>query len=152
MTRTLLAAALLALMVPATGRADDSDAKKEVAQLSQRTHEALIAGDTATLESIQTEDWLVIGPTGEVVGKARQAKDLKDGTTDFLSMDPSEVKVRVYGDTAVVTGRYKVKLKDKGQETGGNVRISEFFAKVGGKWKNVSSQVTFIAEPPKENR
>lgn len=150
MSRTLAVAALLVLTAPATGRADD--AEKEVAQLSRRCHEVLIAGDTATLESMQTEDWLVVGPDGRITNRAEQSRSLKDGTTDFLAMDPSEVKVRVYGDAAVVTGRYQVKLKDKGQETGGTVRISEFFAKVGGKWKIVSGQVTFIAPESGERR
>ena len=103
MLRTLSAAAFLALIMPMMGRADDADSAKQVASLSKQTGAALVAGDTSALDAILSDDWLGINPFGEVASKAQQAKDLKDGTTDFLSIDPSEVKVRVYGDAAVVT-------------------------------------------------
>ncbi len=44
----------------------------------------------------------------------------------------------MYGDAAVVTGRYQVKLKFKGRENDDSVRITELFAKQGGKWRCVS--------------
>ena len=52
MTRILLAAALLALVVPATGRADDADAEKQVATLSKQHREATVKGDTEALDAI----------------------------------------------------------------------------------------------------
>ena len=43
-------------------------------------------------------------------------KDHKAGVVDFEAIDPQEVKVRVYGDAAVVSGRYHVKLTIGGQQ------------------------------------
>jgi ketosteroid isomerase-like protein len=148
MRRTLSAATFLALMVPTMGRADDTDSEKQVASLSQHNYAALVAGNTSALDAILSDDWLVIDPFGEVISKARQAKELKDGTTDFVSIDSSDVKVRVYGDAAVVTGRYQVKLKIRGRENTIPVRITESFAKQGGKLRCVSTQVTSIADHP----
>src|SRR5690349_15661654 len=108
MRRILTAAAFLALIVPTMGRADDADPEKQVASLSRQIYAALVAGDTAALDALLSDDWLAIDPFGEVSNKAQHAKGLKDGTVDFISFDPSEVKVRVYGDAAVVTGRYQV--------------------------------------------
>ena len=152
MRRTLSAAALFALMVPTMGRADDADPEKQVASLSKQNYAALVAGDTSALDAILSDDWSVIDPFGEVISKARQAKELKDWTADFVSFDSSEVKVRVDGDAAVVTGRYQVKVKIRGRENTILVRITESFAKQGGKWRCVSTQVTRIAEPPRGNR
>ena len=56
MRRTLSAAALLALMVPTMGRADDADAEKQVASLSKQNHEALVKGDTKALDAILADD------------------------------------------------------------------------------------------------
>ena len=145
MNRTLLAAALLALMVPATGRADDSDAKKEIARLSQQGIDASIKGDTAALDALMADDYTVINPSGMVEDKAGHLKALKDGSLVFSSIQPSEIKVRVYGDAAVLTARGEVKVKFKGQDVGGSVRTSEFYVKQGGKWRCVSAQVTSIA-------
>lgn len=152
MRHTLPVVAVLALMVPTTGRADDADAKAEVAKLTRQASESLVKGDTTTLDTILADDWVVIGPDGQVGTKDSQAKDLKEEATDFVAMDASEVKVRVYGDAAVVTGRYQVKVKMRGQERGGPVRRTDFFAKVGGKWRCVSTQVTHIASQSGEDR
>jgi ketosteroid isomerase-like protein len=152
MRHSLLAAALLALMVPTMGRADDADAEKQVALLSKQHREAAVKGDTKALDSILADDWVGINPRGNVESKAQQAKTLKDGSVDFEAIDPEEVKVRVYGDAAVVTGRYHVKLTFNGQKIDDLVRTTEVFAKQGGKWRCVSTQVTSIARQPAEKR
>ena len=152
MTRMLLAAALLALVVPATGRADDADAEKQVAMLSKQHREAAVKGDTKAMDSILADDWVGIGPQGDVGSKAQQAKSLKEGSIDFEAIDPEEVKVRVYGDTAVVMGRYHVKLTHSGHKADALVRTTEVFVRQGGKWRCVSTQVTGIAGQPGEKR
>jgi Domain of unknown function (DUF4440) len=83
MRRTLLAAALLALVVPTMGRADDADAEKQVAMLSKQHREAVVKGDTKAMDSILADDWVGIPPTGDVENKDQQAKNLKDGNVDL---------------------------------------------------------------------
>ena len=145
MRRTLLSAALLTLMVPSMGRADDAAAEKQVAMLSKQLREADLKGDTEAMDALLSDDWVVIEPDGNLVSKAQNARNFKDGSVAFEAMDPSEVKVRVYGDAAVVTSRVHVKLKVKGEKVDTHVRVSEFYAKPGGKWQCVSTQVTSIA-------
>ncbi len=152
MTRTLLATALLTLLVPASSRADDADVEKQVAMLSKKGIDARVKGDTKTLDEFLSDDFVSINPNGDIGSKSQDLKDLKDGTIDFVSIDPSEVKVRVYGDAAVVTGRSRVKLKYKGHDIDDLVRTTEVFARRGGKWQCVLGQVTRIAGQPGEKR
>jgi ketosteroid isomerase-like protein len=152
MRHSLLATALLALMVPSMGRADDTDAEKQVAMLSKQHREAVIKGDTKAMDSILADDWVGINPRGDLESKAQQAKNLKEGIVDFEAIDPEEVKVRVYGDAVIVMGRYHVKLTSNGQKIDDFVRTTEVFAKQGGKWRCVSTQVTGIARQPAEKR
>jgi ketosteroid isomerase-like protein len=152
MRHSLLAAALLALMVPTMGRAGDADAEKQVAMRSKQYREAVVKGDTKAMDSILADDWVGINPAGDVESKAQQAENLKDESVDFEAIDPEEVKVRVYGDAAVVMGRYHVRLTYKGQKVDHLVRTTEVFAKQGGKWRCVSTQVTRIAGQPSEKR
>ena len=85
-----------------------------------------------------------MGDTGD---KAQLLKELKDGTMKFEAMDESDVKVRVYGDAAIVTGRLQAKVKRQGQEVGGLSRFTQVFVRQGGKWRCVATQVTRIAAP-----
>ena len=80
MTRTLLATALLTLLVPATGRADDADAEKQVAMLSKKIIDAQVKGDTKTLDEFLSDDFVGINPNGDIASKSQDLKDLKDGT------------------------------------------------------------------------
>jgi ketosteroid isomerase-like protein len=152
MLRTLSAAAFLALMVPTIGSADDADSEKQVASLAKQSTEATLKGDTKTLDAILADDFVAINPFGELVTKAEQLKLMKDGTLRFDSIEPSEEKVRVYGDAAVLTERGRVKVTFKGRSESLSVRNTEFYAKQGGKWRCVFQQVTRIAEPPQEEK
>src|SRR4051794_34073737 len=98
MRRTLSAAALVALMLPTTGRADDADAEKAIAQLSRQAVDAFLKGDTRSLDAVLADDFLVINPFGEVANKAEQLMILKDGALHFDRLETSDQKVRVYGD------------------------------------------------------
>ena len=151
MRHMLLVAALFAMTIPTPGRAaDDSDAEKQVASLAKQSTEATLKGDTKALDAILADDFVAINPFGELVTKAEQLKLMKDGTLRFDSIEPSEEKVRVYGDAAVLTERGRVKVTYKGRSESLSVRNSEFYAKQGSKWRCVFQQVTRIAEPPGE--
>ena len=152
MRRTLSAAALRALMVPTIGRADDAETEKRIAQLSRQAIAASSKADTATLDALLADDYGVINPFGEVYTKAEHLRVLSDRTLHFDSIEPSEVKVRVYGDAAVLTARGQVKVTYKGRSDSLSVRTTEFYIKRGEKWRCVSAQVTRIAEPSGGNR
>ena len=126
--------------------------RREVTTLSKQIIDALVAGDTKSLDGFLVDDWIFIGPLANVMSKADQMKVLNDGTVDYVAIEPSEVKLRVYGDPAFTTGRYLTtyQFKNKGQvqELKSPVRFSHFYAKQGGKWRQVSTHLTGIGREP----
>jgi ketosteroid isomerase-like protein len=146
-----MAAALLALLAPTLGRAADADAERDIARLSRQVIDARLKADTKALDALLADDYVGISPSGEVGTKAESLKRLKDGTFHFDSIEPSEVKVRVYGDAAVLTARGHVKVTNRGRADTLSVRVTEVYVKHGGTWRCVSAQVTRIAEPPRGN-
>jgi ketosteroid isomerase-like protein len=142
MRHTLLMAALLAVTAPTPGRAADADAEREVAKLSKQMTDAFVKGDMTFAAGVMADDWMIITGNGLAVGKSQLLKEVKDGTLKYESLDKLEMKVRVYGDAAVVTGRAQYKIKVRGQEVGGTDRFTEVYARQGGKWRCVSTQVT----------
>ena len=152
MRRTLTAAALLALLAPTLGRAADADTERDIARLSRQVIDARLKADTKALDALLADDYVGIGPSGDVVTKAESLKRVKDGTLHFDSIEPSEVRVRVYGDAAVLTDRRHVKVTYQGRADTLLVRTTEVYAKQGGKWRCVSVQVTRIAEPVRGSR
>jgi ketosteroid isomerase-like protein len=91
-------------------------------------------------------------PTGEIDTKRQQEKKIKDKDLVFEAIDPKEVKVRVYGEAAIVMGLYHIKATLNGRTVDGVFRNTEVFAKQAGRWRCVFNQVTPVAGPPAEKR
>lgn len=58
--------------------------------------------DAAPFEKLVTDDWIAISPDGKSQTKAERAAEIK--AAHITSATLSNMKVRVFGDTAVVTG------------------------------------------------
>ena len=152
MRHKLLTATLFAATMVPGGQADERAPEKQVAALSEQHCKAAIKGDTTALDAVLADDWVVVGPTGEVTTKRQQEKKIKDGSLVFKAIDAKEVKVRMHGDTAVVMGLYHIKATLNGREVDGVFRNTEVFAKQAGKWRCIFNQVTPVAKPAAEKR
>jgi ketosteroid isomerase-like protein len=151
MRRWLLTATSFVLAIACAGRAHEPDPEKQVAALSERHRVAAVKGDTKALDTVLADDWVVVGPTGEVDTKRQQEQKMKDGSLVFEAIDAKEVKVRMHGDTAIVMGLYHIKVTLNGRKVDGVFRNTGVFAKQAETWRCVFNQVTPVALPA-ENR
>jgi ketosteroid isomerase-like protein len=152
MRHNLLTATLFAATLAPGGQTDEPAPEKQVAALSEQHRLAAIKGDTKALDAVLADDWVVVGPTGEVETKRQQAKKLKDRSLVFEAIDPREVKVRVHGGTAIVMGLYHIKATVNGRTVDGDFRNTGVFNKQAGTWRCVFNQVTPVAGPPAVKR
>jgi len=97
--------------------------------------------DADTLNWILAEDWVGQGPTGAVT-KAQTLAELKSGESKLDSITLGDMKVRVFGDTAVVAGTDDEKSSYKGKDTSGHYTWTDVFVRRQGKWRAVASQST----------
>jgi ketosteroid isomerase-like protein len=149
MSRNTLAAfaALAALAIPtspavATDRADD---EKAILKLENDWAAAMRARDFKALEAILAEDWILNGPFGTFT-RAQNLADLKSGDYRIESLTaPHDMKVRFFGDVALVTGAGEEKSSWKGKDTSGNWVWMDVWVKRHGKWQAVASQVSLVA-------
>lgn len=65
--------------------------------------------NTAAIERYEAADYVFTAPDGRVNGRADDINDLKTGNFKAEAIDLSDTKVRVYGKTAVVTGKVTLK-------------------------------------------
>ena len=98
---------------------------------------AISKGDEAALAPFYTDDYTVTTGTGDVQTKAQRLGWVKANKARLSTLEYQELKTRVYGDTAVVTGR----------ATGDaiNDRIIQVWVKQGGTWRLAAGQITAIA-------
>jgi ketosteroid isomerase-like protein len=115
---------------------------REILRLEQRTKEAALHGDAAFSERMLADDYLAIGPLGNVITKSDTLAARRGAQLHYDSIDLTEMVVRVYGDTAVVMARAEVKGKDLGEDFSGPYRFTRVWVKRHGQWQIVSYQAT----------
>src|SRR5687768_18216209 len=76
-----------------------------IRQLDSERIQAQIHADTVALNRIYADDFIGVGPSGTVRTKPQVISDFTSGGLKFQSITTDDVQVRVYGNTAVETGR-----------------------------------------------
>ena len=115
---------------------------REVLELERHTKDAMVHNDSTFTEHSLAENYIAIGPLGNVITKGDVLAARRTSQLHYESVDFSEVAVRVYGDTAIVTARAEVKGNDLGQDFSGPYRFTRVWVKHGGEWRSVSYQAT----------
>ena len=105
---------------------------------------AVVKGDVATLEGLTADDYVFINASGQTSDKATTMKNIKTGAIKITANEVSDMKVRVYGDTAVVTGKSTAKGTIGGRELKGPVMFTRVYVKRNGTWQSVAFQQTTI--------
>ena len=85
-------------------------------KLEKAFAEAIVKNDLEGIGRLVTDDWIIIDPNGEIVDRARFFEVIKSGALTHDMMESEDFRVRVYGDSAVVTGVTRTKGKFMGPE------------------------------------
>ena len=91
-------------------------------------------------------DYTWTSPEGEVFTKARNLALAKSGEDVIASWVLTDVKIRVYGDAAVVTGRDAIKETYKGEDVSSQNRWTHTWVKLAGRWQCVAAHSSTIAQ------
>ena len=113
-------------------------------QLERDWSQAGIKKDFKTLDRIMADDWVSIDARGQATTKAQTLTAMKSTESSEQSIELGEMKVRVFGTAAIVTGTDVEKGSYKGQNSSGKYVWMDVFVKRDGRWQAVASQSTKI--------
>ena len=125
---------------------ETGSAEQELIKHENEWAEAWVKSDVAFQGRITADDYTWISPWGEVFSKADNLALLKSGVDLIESWVLTEMKVRVYGDAAVVTGLSTIKETFKGRDVGGQERWTHTWVRRDGRWQCVAAQSSEIAQ------
>ncbi len=103
---------------------------------------AVVSNDADAIGKFLADDWVIVDPDGGIIDRSRFLGVIKSGELTHQLMESDDLKVRSYGDSAVVTALTKTKAKFAGQELTTLERATDVFAKRDGRWQCVFSQLT----------
>ena len=117
-------------------------AEEELLKLEKAFAEAIVTNDLEGIGRLVTDDWIIIDPNGEIVDRARFFEVIKSGALTHDMMESEDFRVRVYGDSAVVTALTRTRGKFMGQDFSTRERATDVFVRHDGQWRCVLSQLT----------
>jgi hypothetical protein len=122
----------------------------ELMQLERDIGDANVRRDKAFFERIEADEFVFTDSAGGLTTKAEDVASLDKPAGEFklISYVPDDMKVRVYGNTAVVTGRTTTKLQSKDREVTNRSRFTDVFVKRNGRWQLVAGHSSRLREPP----
>jgi ketosteroid isomerase-like protein len=121
-----------------------SSAVESIRLLEAERNQAILHGDAAALERMTSDDYTFITLRGEMRTKAEIVRDFRSGAIKYQSREISDLNIRVYGDSAVVTGRATQKGMENGKDYSGDYWFTRVYVNQGGRWITVALQTTLI--------
>jgi ketosteroid isomerase-like protein len=115
---------------------------REIVDMERQAKEASLHRDADFSQRTLAEDYVAITPLGQVTTKQDSLSARKSGQLRYDNINVTDMVIRVYGDTAVVTARADVKGHQLGEDFSGPYRYTRVWVRRSGRWQTVSYQAT----------
>jgi ketosteroid isomerase-like protein len=148
----LLLVAILAVGQFSVRGEEKKDVASDVKALDMKLTEAFKARDFKLIGRHTDDEYTLVDPRGGIHDKKAYLKYLTDSTSDVKDLKETDVKVRVFGETAVVTGLLHVKGKYKEKEINPEYRWTRVYNKKGEDWICVFEQHTYVVPKEEEKK
>lgn len=132
-----------AIRTPAQSTKVDADeiAKRETIKIDDEFNKAITEKDGPALERILADDlsWVA---RGDRLNKAQVIADVKSENLHFKSLTHENLQIKIFGNTAVVTGHSTSVLEYKGKLWSTPRLFTTVYMKLGDRWQMVAHQVS----------
>jgi ketosteroid isomerase-like protein len=115
--------------------------------IQQRLARAWVDGDREFIESVLADDWSVIDLTGRMLTKEEVLREaFGSEERQVASMKIDDIRVRSFGDWAIVNGRTQAGGEYQGTMIEVTLRFTDVFVLLDGRWQAIASQATALNE------
>jgi len=119
--------------------------RKTIERLEEQYRQAVLTDDVAMMRRMLAADYIGIDPSGIIKTKNETLADWKNHVVVMKEMDLSDMHVRIYGDTAVLTCRARVMGHDAEGRLDGEYRYTRVYhLETSGRWQIVSFEANRI--------
>ncbi len=116
--------------------------QEEVSKLEKEFSQAIVKNDAGAVGRFLADDWIIIDPDGGIIDRASFLGTIESGVLTHEMMESDDTRVRIYGNTAIVTALTTTKGKFSGQVFTTQERVTDVFVKQNGRWLCTFSQLT----------
>jgi ketosteroid isomerase-like protein len=125
-----------------------TDPSQELADIQQRLATAWVRADRPAIERIIAPDWTVTGADGRLSTRGDVLRDAFDTKVHHITaIEIDDVRVRLFGDAAIVTGRTHGRGRYQDVPYDVWIRFTDVFVRREGRWQAVASHATLLTAP-----
>jgi hypothetical protein len=148
--RTTLPAALFAVaaLMSVACLAKDNAKEQSLRAAELARFEANVNADGAALDRLLDADLEYSHSNGKLDGKASFIASLKDGSLDYVSMQPTFDSVRTFGDVGLIRGRVKVAVTLDGKGSEFTIGYTDVWLWKDGRWQMTGWRSTRLPDAP----
>ncbi len=137
------------VMIGATEAPSSGDDEKAVATLDTEYQAAVKNNDVPTMDRILADDFVLVTGLGKTHSKRDLLEEARSKGMQYERQEDSQRKVRVWGDTAVVTALLWAKGTEDGKPFDYKLWFSDVYLKTEKGWRYVFAQASArIPEAP----
>ncbi len=114
----------------------------EFQRIEDQFSEAVISNKVEKIKKCITEDWMLVDAQGGIIPQERFFQVLEQGLLSHDAMVKEVLRVKVYGNVALVTGRGQNSGSWQGQPMEADEWITDVYKKENGKWLCVLTHLT----------
>ena len=129
-------------------------AAEQITALERAWSSAVVRHDEEAVSKLLSDDFVGIDGRGFISDKAAEIEEAKPKASDkaglvLVGENLSEIRVRVYGESAVFTAINTAQFRSEKSESTIRYRRTTVWVRRGGSWQCVSFHGSRIMEPPK---
>ena len=134
---------ILILSITAMTAQAQTEDKRQIEQLYHEMYQAMVEKDTATLNRVHADDFVLVHMTGMRQSKQEYINAIADGTLNYFSAEHEQMDIQIDGDTATLTGRSRVTAAVFGGGRGTwRLQLRFKLAKRDGIWQFTESRAS----------
>jgi len=123
---------------------DQKQAELYITDSERQWAESVATGDNSVVQRMLADDFVGVDPKGQLYDKHKMVSETADAPKYFSSNHLNDVKIRFYGDTAVVQGSESWERKN-GER--GRFVWTDTWLRRNGRWQIVAAEDLIAPEP-----
>jgi Domain of unknown function (DUF4440) len=122
----------------------NSNIENEFKDLDRGWVAAFLQGTMELFDRIWIDGFIFTFPFGQFANKEREIASIKSGTLVLDSLSTENIEVKVYGNTAVMAGRFTMKGRHKDRDISGQYSYTNVYWKRGQEecWQIVAAHAS----------
>jgi ketosteroid isomerase-like protein len=114
--------------------------------LEKKWNDVYKRADVVTMDTLLADDYIITVEDGSTFSKLGYIAHNGNSTVHVDISEMSDLKVRMHGNTAVVTGAYYEKGTEKGKPYEYHDRLTDIWMNSNGRWQLIASHYSFLSQ------